>query len=498
MKKSLLILSVASAITFLGLFGCSKSKKTEAAPIVDPIASGIEMSQALIQEGDPVNGIKTLEELNQQYPNQEEILEALAFAHTNQNNHLEAAFYFESIAKLDNTQSNLFLQAARSYEEEKEHDSALRCYNRYLDAHPADGKTWKAFAKILIKKEEYDHALQAYNRALSNENGKPTPFEIISIGKLYFKKGDLSQANDWYELGKSTAESRPYALLGQAEIRLNQEKLQDAETLLSTLIQEYPTFKTQSPYIHLSKKLQSAKAKLAALAKAAAEAQIVTETQTATDAQAPTVAHILDAKSSDNESATASNHPTSTTSEDTTTTASATITQPEVINADTFLSEANAAFQSHETDKAIRLYWKAAEAEPKSEKSWIALSQLYLNLQDFPHAQSTALEAMRVNPYSEAAAINYVNVLNPNTDRTEYFSEINRLKQQFPNSAPLVTEISKSYEQKLHNPRNAYYTYLQFLQKNPTHPQKPVIEADANRLYKLLNPTSASPTPSLK
>lgn len=851
MKKSLFLVFILSSITVFGLGGCSKNKKAVPAVEVDPIASGIEMAQTLVQEGDPVNGIKTLEELNQRYPNQAEILEALAFAHTNQNNHLEAAFYFESIAKLDSAQANLFLQAAQSYEEEKEYDSAMRCYNLYLEAHPANGKAWKDYAKVLVKKQEFDHALEAYIRALSAENGKPTPFEVISIGKLYFKKGDLAQANDWYELGKTTAESRPYALLGQAEIRIKQNNLAETESLLNTLTQEYPSFKNQAAYTHLFKKFQEAKAKqeqrIAIKAQAAEKARIAAEeiriaaeikaaeearaaakarereiietaddvldpetgqaaeyeqiaisgvfdaqpevqssipytaetpatetlatttqseaqpqpsapsqpkvtatstfvvnnednspnkdtkepealpqskqpsantvtpattetkpahtastvsssatTRTITSVQptqsvsaqstiaqpvstlstsqadataqrnsgiqvnttpvvnttntthsaaviratsstkptapvnaiaqdiaasqtnagtqnsisTPQVATQVSSVSKINAASTARQTSTSVTAPTptvnaatlntpaTTTTSTKTITatqpsaatqqpisttqissfakinatankrqtkasiststptvnaatlntptastttsktpaanatintvkareaapsvntipsvntvkptattitaanvanlttttpakQPSSVN--TLQTAANAAPQNNVMDDAINACWKAVEAQPKSEKNWLSLSDAYSRKNDIVHAQSTALEALRVNPNSDVAATHYINVLNKNTNRSEYFVEINKLKQQFPHSASVATEIAHSYEEKLNNPRNAYYTYLQFLEKNPNHPQKAKIEAESKRLYLKLNPAN--------
>ena len=78
------------------------------------IAETIDLSQSYLESGDSYRAVEVLKDLSDDYPNDLLVLEALAFALAQAEDHIPAAHRFEQIARTNAKQSHYLLYAANS------------------------------------------------------------------------------------------------------------------------------------------------------------------------------------------------------------------------------------------------------------------------------------------------------------------------------------------------------------------------------------------------
>jgi tetratricopeptide (TPR) repeat protein len=126
---------------------------------------------------------------------------------------------------------NLYFSADRSEEARRAFLEAIRRFPNFRRAHVNLGY-------LYISKEKFDKAMAHFQQAVSLGEGNPRVFGLL--GYTYLLKGKaLAAENAYRQAYLLDPDSRDWKL-GLAQTLIQQEKMEEASSLLGTLIEEYP------------------------------------------------------------------------------------------------------------------------------------------------------------------------------------------------------------------------------------------------------------------
>ncbi len=126
---------------------------------------------------------------------------------------------------------NLYFSADRTDEARRAFLEAIRRFPNFRRAHVNLGY-------LYISKEEFDKAMAHFQQAVSLGEGNPRVFGLL--GYTYLLKGKpLAAENAYRQAYLLGPDSRDWKL-GLAQALIQQEKMEEASSLLGTLIEEYP------------------------------------------------------------------------------------------------------------------------------------------------------------------------------------------------------------------------------------------------------------------
>lgn len=126
---------------------------------------------------------------------------------------------------------NLYFSADRTDEARRAFLEAIRRFPNFRRAHVNLGY-------LYISKEEFDKAMAHFQQAVSLGEGNPRVFGLL--GYTYLLKGKpLAAENAYRQAYLLDPDSRDWKL-GLAQALIRQEKMEEASSLLGTLIEEYP------------------------------------------------------------------------------------------------------------------------------------------------------------------------------------------------------------------------------------------------------------------
>lgn len=261
MKSNSVIKLAVYGLTLATLFlnGCGQSEQAREAERLKAIDTGLETANRLLYAGETDQALSKLESLDQLYPNNPEVLEALAFAYAKKPDHALAAFYFDTVVQLDPERAELALYAARSHSETGDTASAARAYEVYLKDSPDDAAAWREMAKALTAERQTKPALDAWLQALRLSDTQPSSLEAAQIGKLYLNLDNLPQAQRLFNASlkaPTVGNAHEIALLGLLEIDLRKKRWVDAEQRIAELDKVAPKALDNSPLASARLELQ--------------------------------------------------------------------------------------------------------------------------------------------------------------------------------------------------------------------------------------------------
>ncbi|MFC7339327.1 tetratricopeptide repeat protein [Haloferula chungangensis] len=126
---------------------------------------------------------------------------------------------------------NLYFSADRSEEARRAFLEAIRRFPKFRRAHVNLGY-------LYISKEDFDKAMAHFQQAVSLGEGNPRVYGLLGYTYL-LKQKPLAAENAYRQAYLLDPESRDWKL-GLAQALIQQEKMEEASSMLGTLIEEYP------------------------------------------------------------------------------------------------------------------------------------------------------------------------------------------------------------------------------------------------------------------
>lgn len=230
------------------LSGCNESGKKTTADTAEVIAQEVQLAQDLVQQGKTQEGLQILENLDEQHPDNQSIIEALAYTYSQIPDNALAAFYFEQLYRINPTKTNATLNAAQNYIEINDWEAAARNYENYLQRYPNNAMAWRNLGLAKTQLHETKAALKAYLTAIQLNDNKPlSGIEALQVAQLFISFGNVARAEEFYKEALQDASSQENALLGLIAIELQSKNTYAANQYLQKLDKLNPEAFDQSP-----------------------------------------------------------------------------------------------------------------------------------------------------------------------------------------------------------------------------------------------------------
>lgn len=417
MKAFKITLHCILTIFIIIVAGCSsKDQELSAIEIQESIDEQIAIAKEYLSNGKNSQAITLLEDLQKQYPNMINTIEALAFAYTDIGDSRLAAFYFEQIIKKAPTLCEYRIFAAQAYMDAKDYTEACRNYKNYLDFFPNDRTTWKALAKAYELDKKDQLALEGYLKAEELTLSPSTEQDALKIARLHNKAKNAREAKTWYHLVLAHNPESIEAYTRLLKLEIQSGNWTEAQKHL-TKLQSFPAKKVDPAFISLAKDVLLKKPKF------------VDTKQSATATKAQSIKEKL---------------------------------QDHLHEAKEF--RANGDFAS-----AIESYKKALSINSKRASIWHEMSLSYSENNDIENAALAAEEAIDREPENIAYTFNYLKILKAISSDQKLLEELIRAKEKFPNSPEITLSLAQVHHKIDGNLHNAKSLYEEFLQQAPNH-----------------------------
>lgn len=509
------------------------------APQVDQetqLKAQLDTANRLMFAGQLQQALAKLEHLHQEYPQHNEVIEALGFAYVKQKDFALAGFYFDQVLMNDPSRTDIALYSGKAHFQAENWLFAANAYNIFLQDNPNDFVAWKALAEANDKLGKIKPTLDAYLNAFSNLNSTPNAQEAARMGTLFLRLGNATQATEWFEHAIEFTPPQPeyqiHGLLGLLEITWLTKDWNRAHTLIAELDAVAPQALDNSPLAYTREAIEKFKDAQAHLkqqsrfktadtkAKTEPEAsppvsdpQNIAAVQTTSqheDTPAPATTTTAVSRGTDN-TAPESFHkypplpPTSETNlapnnhaieQDLATSSDPLIDGRIIIDRLTEneppepepdpvsrLETAKTFQQAGDYPMAISQFQAYLADHPTSSEACYELSKTYFLTHSWSAAELYASEAMRLAPDNVAYTINYLKTVQKNQNQERLLKELVRAKENFPRSHDITLALAQAYERIVNNPRNASMLYEEYLDLAPlSHPKR---EAAENALQQL-------------
>jgi tetratricopeptide (TPR) repeat protein len=153
---------------------------------------------------------------------------------------------------------------------------------------------------------------------------------------------------------------------------------------------------------------------------------------------------------------------------------------PQTIEA--LMAEAETATLDRDFKSAIRKYWTAISMANKRAEVWNLLSRAYLVDGQLNNAETTALEAVRLEPRQVAYTLDYLRVAQRSQAPEDFLAELETAYARFPNSPEITLSIARGHERISRDRPTARKLYLRFIDIAPNHPLIPEARNALERL----------------
>lgn len=451
------------------------------APRPATLEETLAAAESLHAQGAYVEMVALLEAFDERDPGRIPVLELLAFHHTQQEDHMLAAFYFSRLAEVDPTQPEYILYAATALRQAGDRPGAIRLYRQYLQQVPDNKGVWIHLAEIFVQSGDRPQAIDAYMRAHALA---PEAMTEVELGRLFLQAGNWVQARRWFERAlNNDIAVREAALTGLFETAIREQRFADAEAVAVELRRDFPQALRQPRLRDAVTRLRTWRSEQDALAEAAAA--LTRNRELAAADAAPAVAPV-DAPA---DLQTAATPDAATVTPDATADANrdpvperatAPMQDPAVQRAvpavvdpvAALLSDARAASAAGDIATAARAYRRALARDDSRVDIWIELSVMHFESGDSVWAETAAREALRRQPEDAEIHMHYLmtarNVLEPDA----FVWQINHARQQFPDVPDFTLLMARVLRDMYQNPPAAARWFNEFLrQAGPDHPQ---------------------------
>ena len=471
-------------ILVLGVFiysGCSSPEER--------FAENIEQANVNLENGEVERAINVLEKLKSKYPNEPQILEALAFAFVQAKEYFTGAFYFNQLAQSFPSKTDYYLYAAQAWISAGDSDSAIRDYEAYLLDNRTDWNTWQKIGDLYLETRQNSKAIHAFS---NSSQLRFNPKLELKASSLALQTGNLRQAEEGFSrlLMVEEEEIARQAHLKLVTIKHKRRQWEEVEKLMVEIENRFPEA-TESPELKQvnadimtyqkaieqeqkvkleeddrRKRLieqQRARAEQLARARLAAAAEAENKPEEPEEVP-PSELAIVEEEVIKNEEAPespAQSLPTPPVS-------------PEPpLEKSPFEKALEAARQiaSTSSENAISRYWDAINLGDSSGVAFFELSRVYYNRTQFKEAEMTALEALRRAPASNRFLLSYLQIIRKTKPKPEIVGEIRKFLNKYPQNADLVLLLARIYAEPGGDTVAARGLYNLFFEMAPNHPE---------------------------
>ena len=161
-------------------------------------------------------------------------------------------------------------------------------------------------------------------------------------------------------------------------------------------------------------------------------------------------------------------------------TALSTISRPQTV--EELMADAETATLDRDFKSAIRKYWTAISIANNRAEVWNQLSRAYLVDGQLNNAETTALEAVRLEPRQVTYTLNYLRVAQRSQAPEDFLAELETAYARFPTSPEITLSIARGHERISQNRPAARNLYLRFIEIAPNHPLIPEAQKAVARL----------------
>jgi tetratricopeptide (TPR) repeat protein len=146
------------------------------------------------------------------------------------------------------------------------------------------------------------------------------------------------------------------------------------------------------------------------------------------------------------------------------------------------MADAETAELDRDFKSAIRKYWAAISIANNRAEIWNLLSRAYLVDGQLNNAETTALEAVRLEPREVAYTLDYLRVAQRTKEPASFLRELETAYARFPASPEITLSLARAHERISKQTETARNLYLRFIDIAPNHPLVPEARAAAAAL----------------
>ena len=146
------------------------------------------------------------------------------------------------------------------------------------------------------------------------------------------------------------------------------------------------------------------------------------------------------------------------------------------------MADAETATLDRDFKSAIRKYWTAIGIANNRAEVWNLLSRAYLVDGQLNNAETTALEAVRLEPRQVTYTLDYLRVAQRSQAPEDFLAELETAYARFPTSPEITLSIARGHERISQDRPTARNLYLRFIDIAPNHPLIPEAQKAVARL----------------
>ncbi len=137
------------------------------------------------------------------------------------------------------------------------------------------------------------------------------------------------------------------------------------------------------------------------------------------------------------------------------------------------MADAETATVDRDYKLAIRKYWAVISIANNRADIWNLLSRAYLIDGQLKNAETTALEAVRLEPREVAYTLDYLRVTQRSKEPSDFLTELETAYNRFPSSPEITLSLARAHERISKQTDTARTLYLRFIDIAPNHPLVP-------------------------
>ena len=475
--------------------------------------TGIQAAREYQANNQPQAALAELEALNNQFPKDSEILHLIGQTHAQLKDPIFATFFTEQAAELQPLNAELryevYLLAKAA---DLPHTAHLKKLSQ-LDAQMMRPNMWLELGAALEQANELSAALDAY---LATNNADPSLLEKAaqaSIGDLYLQLDNLNQAESWLKKAQTVAGEPDQRLhSGLLQLAILKKDWPAAEKKIEALDKAFPNFLDASKFSQVREEVQEWRAKKDAAERALAEQKAAIEAPQSPEdtptgsSQSGTENAATESKASLSEEAATAEalalapaieyYQAPPEATEASTSSDAVDNQLTDIASDAaepaelapaspspaeriaeIMTQAEQAEIEQDLTRAIERYWEAIAIDNQRASIWSQLAQVYRRDQQLKNAESTALEAIRLDTNNINYTLDYLRIIQNSKAPKAFLAELETAYARFPLSPEITLSLARAYRKISIDVEAARQFYQRFIEIAPAHPLR--AEADA-------------------
>ena len=486
--------SISFIFTALALFfqsGCSDPEKA--------LAKQIQKAADRHAANESEAALKMLEALARGNPDNARILSRIGSIYEDMGDHTVAAFFLEQASLKTPEDTDLLRRACIARIASGE--TAGKLLERLAKKAPEAMGTrlWNELGNYYIQAGQNESALDAYLKGARAGTELPDPATATTLGKLFLQSDNDAQAEYWFTIASESEDPNALiALFGLLEIKLNQEDWLAVDRAITQLDKQFPGAVDASEWTDARIKLQRWHETQEAIKKQAASEVASSKGQSIVSSDAvanPT--HAFDIKNEDEKTkpSTVAFDPNiaiepadpvigimENQKNNQATNGEASIAPPSLLDSerampsapirdlDAILNEAEQTMLQRDFETAIQFYWQALDQARDLANIWHKLSQAYFQAGQIQNAETTALEAIRLQPREVDYTLEYLRLTQHSKKSNQFLTELETAYDRFPRNPEIAISLARAYERIAGNRPAARALYQRFLEIAPKHP----------------------------